>query len=131
LTDKQINWAIAILAVTAIIMLCVLSLAPDKAKSDMSFSGLSDEPEIIWQETSQEYGEYLYTVKVKSSCITKIVKAKSTLLLEDVCETSFYHFIGKSKSTQILVEISHYEPTARDMKLILGHYLIMVEDEGI
>jgi hypothetical protein len=112
----------------AILFAFIFMMSPSKGGCEIT---ASVSPEITWEEDSEWYGDYLYTIKTRTSCSVVFTRGPDRLLIEDVCNTSYYHLIGMSEETQILTKVSDLFPTSNRMKINLGFYLIMVEDEGV
>ena len=119
------TWIVSLIYIAIMVGLLLIQ----QGYAAMSFDGM--EPDITWEENTEQYGDYLYTVKIKTTCTVLVTKDDTTLTFEDVCNVKYYHFIGKTEKTQILVDICDYMPSQRDLNLNMGYYLVMVEEEGI
>jgi hypothetical protein len=117
------------LCIFAVIIMTILLYAPN-ARCEMLFSGLNI-PHVTYEENSEQYGDYLYTVKIRTTCTTVFTGGDDQVLIEDVCDVAYLHFIGTSKDDQILTHVCDTMPTHLHIKLQLGLYMLMLEEGGI
>ena len=103
------------------VIIIVMSLFSGLCSAAMVFN---TEPVITTEEATQRYGTMLYTVKAVTTCKIEDIS------LDTVCFTKFYHLVGHSKKDQVLISVGHTTPTARELMIILGTYLLAIE-EGI
>ena len=108
-------------AVSFVLVILVAVSMEDGCKAELVFSL---EPDITTEEVTQRYGDILYTLKAVTTCnITSIS-------MERICSTKYYHLVGHNEDDQVLMSVDSTAPSAHDILVVLGAYLLAIE-EGI